>query len=316
MSAKNLFHLLTKFILCFFRLVRYRNNWVPGYRSYRILLISLTLAGVLGSTNLAKACVTAFHVDQIKKTAHSDPSIDVSGDDEVDAYRGTGGLLLPSSYSGDSTSKKVVAQCLDCVWRYTVYCQQGRGGFCAHAVTTCPPGQVRYRVWFGKSNQTTKVVGTVCWGFSKPVTRKDIESELHNSTLRYVPALNPGVAPKGSTYTSVPIFVWSGQPQLFSPKPMYLAGHQVQIRATALWQWCWGDGTVQWTSVPGSMLPKPTLFHRYLKAGSYQVQVRTVWQATYVVPGIGSFNASSDGIGQNAQFSIRVKASRAVLVTQ
>jgi hypothetical protein len=262
MSAKVIFQLLTKFSWCFFRLVRDPNRWVGTNRRYLVLLMALALAGLLGSTNLAQARVTDFYSEQIKTTVHSDPSIDVSGDDEVDAYRGTGGLLLPSSYSGNSSSKKIVAQCLDCVWRYTVYCQQGRGGFCAHAVTTCPSGQVRYRVWFGKSEQTTKVVGTVCWGFSKPTTRTDIESELRNSALRYVPVLNPGVAPKGSTYTSVPIFVWSGQPQLFSPEPMYLAGHQVQIRATALWQWRWGDGTVQWTSVPGSRLPKPTLSHR------------------------------------------------------
>ncbi len=246
----------------------------------------------------------------------TDGSVNVSGDDETDAYRGTGGLLLPSSYSGDSSAKRTIARCIECIWRYTVYCEQSSGGFCAHAVNTCPHGEVRYRVWFGKSNQTTKVVGTVCWGFGQPATRRDIESQVNNSALRYVPALNPGVAPHGSTYTSVPIIVWSGQPAVFNPKPMYLAGHQVQIRANAMWQWRWGDGTAQWTSVPGAKYPKRTLSHQYLKAGEYQVQVRTVWQATYWVAGIGRFSASGDQIGQNAQFPILVRASHAVLVAQ
>ena len=281
-----------------------------------LLLSFLALAGPFGLADFAHASERINQGESINTAVRSDDSIDVSGDDEVDAYRGTGGLLLPSSYSGGSSSKKIVAQCLDCRWRYTVYCQQSRGGFCAHAVTTCPHGQVRYRVWFGKSNQSTKVVGTVCWGLAKPATRRDIEAQLSNSALRYVPALAPGVAPKTSTYTSVPIIVWSGQPSVFSPKPMYLAGHQVRISATAMWQWRWGDGTTQWTLTPGGLSQKRSLSHQYLKAGIYQVHVRTVWQATYLVPGIGSFRAVGDQIRQNAQFPIVVKASHAVLVAR
>jgi len=44
------------------------------------------------------------------------------------------------------------------------------------------------------------------------------------------------------------------------------------------------------------------------------VHVRTVWRATYVVKGVGTFTSSGDLISQNAQFSIQVKSGRAVLV--
>lgn len=244
----------------------------------------------------------------------TDSSVDVTGDDSVDAYRGTGGLLLPSSYSGSASSRKKIAECLDCIWRFTIYCDQEASGFCAHALTTCPRGEIRYRVWFGKVNQASRVVGTVCWGISKPATRRDVETEVNDSALRYVPTLNPGVAPHGGTFTSVPINVWAGQPVVFTPAPMYLAGHQVRIRALATWQWNWGDGSTIWTTKSGSKYPFGSLRHQYLQPGKYRVQVHTLWRATYEVKGIGTFTSAGDLIHQNAQFSIQVKSARAVLV--
>jgi len=278
------------------------------------ILVTAVAAASLCSGSAFGAPVNQVRGNQVKTVTHADETIDVSGDDTVDAYRGTGGLLLPRSFSGDSSAKKTIAQCLGCTWRYTVYCEQGHNGFCAHAVSTCPRGEVRYRVWFGKTRESTKVVGTVCWGAGKPATRRDFETEVNSSALRYVPALNPGVAPRGSTYASVPIVVWSGQPAIFIAKPMYLAGHPVQIQASAMWQWVWGDGSSQWTSVPGRKFPRRSLSHQYLKAGRYLVRVRTLWRATYFVSGIGSFSAAGDLIGQNAQLSIQVKSARAVLV--
>jgi len=246
----------------------------------------------------------------------TEETVDVSGDDDSDAYRGTGGLLLPSSYSGSASSRKTIASCLNCVWRYTLYCQQSSMGFCAHAVITCPNGKVRYRVWFGKTNQTTKVVGTVCWGVSKPATRREIEQQVNSSAVRYVPALMPGVSPRGSTLTSVPIIVWSGQPAVFTPKPMYLAGHEVRIRATAVWQWVWGDGSSLWTGMPGGQYPNRALTHQYRKQGHYNVQVRSIWRATYFVAGLGSFTTAGNLVGQTKQFPVLVRSGHAVLVAR
>jgi len=277
------------------------------------------MAGLVAASCLTSASgVPADRVtgNLVKSVTRADGTITVSGDDTVDAYRGTGGLLLPTSYSGDGSAKKTIAECLSCIWRYTIYCEQGMDGFCAHAVATCPRGDIRYRVWFGKSSESTKVVGTVCWGAGKPATRRDFETEINTSALRYVPSLNPGVAPRGSTYTSVPIVAWSGQPANFNARPMYLAGHQVQIQASAMWQWIWGDGSSQWTSTPGIKFPRHTLSHQYRKAGLYRVRVRTVWRATYFVPGIGSFSATGDVISQSAQLPIQVKSAKAVLVAK
>ena len=282
----------------------------------QILAISLIICALFSGPTRATADSADLISQSFVEVDRPDGSIDVSGDDTEDAYRGTGGLLLPSSYSGNGSSRKTIATCLGCVWRYTVYCQQGAKVFCAHAVTTCPRGQVRYRVWFGKTRQTTKVVGTTCWGVGKPATRRDIETQVNSSSLRYVPALNPGLAPSGNTLTSVPILVWSGQPEIFTPQPMNLAGHRVQIRATAMWRWIWGDGTAQWTSIAGGRYPKRAVSHKFLRAGRYQIQVQTVWRASYLVPGVGTFAATGDPIQQSAQLPITVRVGRAVLVAR
>lgn len=277
-----------------------------------VLCLSFTLCGFMDSNAVAK---NRQHF-VLNSMVQSDGSIDVSGDDTADAYRGTGGLLLPSSYSGTGKSRQAIGSCLDCIWRYTVYCDASSAVLCAHAVSTCSSGQIRYRVWFGKVNELEKMVGSVCWGVGKPATRRDFETQMASSVLRYVPALKPGVAPGGSTYTSVPIMVWSRQPAVFKPAAMYLSGNRVQIRATAMWQWLWGDGSAQWSASPGAQFPKHTISHQYRKAGRYKVQVRTVWRATYEVPGIGSFSTQGELINQNAQFSMIVRSGRAVLVAQ
>ena len=247
-------------------------------------------------------------------SVQTDNPIAVSGDDTSDAYHGTGGLLLPASYSGTSSSRRTIADCMDCFWRYTIYCSQGATGLCAHAVSTCPVGKIRYRVWFGNSLNELEVVGSLCWGLGEPLTRRDVETKISQSALRYVPALNPGVAPKASTFTSVPIIVWAGQHSLFIPKPMVLSGRRVEIKARAMWQWIWGDGSAQWTTNPGIRYPGRTLMHQFAKAGRYQIEVKTLWQATYSVAGIGVFAVSSDLIQQSKKFPIEVRTGRAVLV--
>jgi len=252
----------------------------------------------------------------ISSVVKSDTTVDVSGDDSLDAYRGTGGLLLPTTFSGNGSTRKQIASCLECVWRYTLYCDRSSDVFCGHAVTTCRSGQIKYRVWFGKTRLLTKVVGSVCWGKGRPATRSELETQVNSAAIRHVPALKPGVAPRGSTYTSVPILVWSGQPAMFKPELMFLGGHRVQIRATALWHWVWGDGKGEWTAAPGAAYPLRSLGHQYRKPGTYRVRVSTVWQANYEVSGIGTFAARGDLITQSAQFPVNVLSARAVLVAK
>ncbi|NBU32693.1 MAG: hypothetical protein EBS36_05950 [Actinobacteria bacterium] len=283
-------------------------------RKHRCFIILLLLLTVLldGSGALARTVSTeSVRLTGLLKVDNTN----VSGDDETDAYTGTGGLLLPSNYSGTASSRHTIANCLDCFWKYTIYCAKGVVGLCAHAVTTCAPGQIRYRVWFGHSPTSLQIVGSVCAGYTRPATRRQIEKTIQDSAIRYVPELAPKISPPRRTLTTLPIYAYSGQQQRFSPAPMNLAGHQVRLTAQATWLWDWGDGTRLWTNQSGSLRPDSGISHTYRRAGQFKIVVRTLWQAKYTVLGIGTFTASGEAVTQQKTLSIRVLATRGVLVS-
>lgn len=240
---------------------------------------------------------------------------DVSGNNSMAAYVGTGGLLLPDSFSGSKSTKSAVADCLGCTWRYTIYCMQGANAPCKHAVTSCPRGSLLYRVWFGRSASTVAVIGSVCWGSSQPVTRRQVEGRVDDYVVRYIPALKPDFDPPGGSLTSVPVIFWTGQPTVFRPPSFTLSGHSVSITAKPTWRWVWGDGASAWKSVAGAQYPSRQITHQYRSPGSYNVSVTAVWQATYTVSGVGTFDVAGDVLRQSRNLAVPIKSARTVLVS-
>lgn len=239
---------------------------------------------------------------------------DVSGNNAIAAYVGTGGLLLPGSFSGSTTRKSAVARCTGCTWKYTVYCSHGSDVPCKHAVTSCPRGTLRYRVWFGTSPELLSVIGSVCWGNATPVTRRSMEQKIDDYVVRYVPALKPGFDPPGGSLTSVPVIFWTGQPTQFKPPKFSLSGHKVAITAKPTWRWSWGDGASAWKSVAGAQYPSRQVTHQYRNPGNFKVAVTTVWEAEYTVSGIGTFEVTGEVVQQTKEFIVPIKSAQTVLV--
>ena len=227
----------------------------------------------------------------------------VTGDDEIDAFVGTGGLLLPSSFSGSQKNRHAVANCLNCVWRFSVYCAQDSQEMCAHAAITCPVGKIRYRIRFSRIGETPMTIGSVCWGSSKPMTREKMGLEIKERVARYLPDLEMGITPSPRTITMVPIIVWSGQkPEIRLPH-FRLGGFNVSVIASATWLWSWGDGTRTWTRQSGKRFPSTQLTHQFRRAGTFNVSVRSYWFGQYLVSGIGKFPAIGGPIEQfDSQF--------------
>jgi len=240
---------------------------------------------------------------------------DVGGNNSIAAYVGTGGLLLPDSFSGSSQTKSAVADCLGCDWRYTIYCRQGANTPCKHAVTSCPRGSLLYRVWFGRTPTTVSVIGSVCWGSSEPVTRRQVESRIDDYVVRYIPALRPGFDPPGGSVTSVPVIFWTGQPTSFKPPSFSLSGHSVSITAVPTWRWTWGDGVAVWKSVAGAQYPSRQITYQYRRPGNYDVGVTSVWQAKYTVSGIGTFEASGEVLRQTGKLAVPIRSAKTVLIS-
>ena len=239
---------------------------------------------------------------------------DVAGDNSISAYVGTGGLLLPDSFSGSKATKTSVADCLGCTWRYTIYCMQGANSPCMHAVTSCPRGSLLYRVWFGQTPGTVSVIGSVCWGSTEPITRHQVERRIDDYVVRYIPTLRPGFDPPGGSLTSIPVIFWTGQPTSFRPPPFTLSGHSVSITARPTWRWIWGDSALAWKSVAGAQYPSRQITHQYRSPGTYEVSVTTVWQAQYTVSGIGTFDVSGEVLRQSRDLVVPIESAKTVLI--
>jgi len=241
-------------------------------------------------------------------------STDVTSDNEMVAYIGTGGLLLPESFSGSSDVRFQVANCLGCTWRYTIYCMQNSDAPCLHAVMSCPAGSLLYRVGFGLTPSAINVIGSVCWGSSQPLTRSLAEANVRDYAIRYLPKLAPGYAPPDGTLTSIPGIFWTGQPTILLPPSFNLSGRSIMITATPTWRWIWGDGSVIWKSVPGAPFPSREITHQFRSPGNYQTQVTTVWTASYTVSGLGTFDVTGELVRQTQTLEVAVKSARTVLV--
>ena len=263
---------------------------------------------------IAGAVALAFSITAIGVTASFGNDVDVSGNNTLAAYVGTGGLLLPGSFSGSSSTKRSVADCDGCTWKYTIYCTQDSNTPCKHAVTSCPRGSLLYRVWFGRTPTTLATIGSVCWGSNKPLTKREVESRIDDQVIRYVPALQPGFDPPGGSLSSIPVIFWSGQPSKFKPPAFSVAGHKVSITATPTWHWKWGDGQSAWKKVPGAQYPSRQITHQYRTPATYNATVTTVWSAVYSVSGLGSFEASGEVLRQSQTLKVPIESARTVLI--
>lgn len=240
---------------------------------------------------------------------------DVDGNDSIDAYIGTGGLLLPDSYTGSRSQKHKVASCIDCVWRYTIYCMWTQSDVsCQHAVMSCPKGKLRYRVWFGRSAGTLAQIGSVCIGKSSPVTRKSVERMIKQRLLKYVPKLAFRLQPSQKSLVTIPMIGYVTSASTYKPKSFDLSGYDVQIRAKAKYRWDWGDGSTRWYASRGGPYPNKTISHTYRISKKFVVRVSTEWSANYTISGIGEFAVGGEAVHQTLTKQVAILEAHSRLV--
>ena len=239
--------------------------------------------------------------------------ISVVGDDERDAYVGTGGLVLPTSFTGSQEQRKSVSECLGCRWTYRVQCASDLHDMCMQAALSCPATTIRYEVWFQKLTSSPAQIGTVCWGNAKPPTRVSISRELAQRRLEYVPDLKSGVLPSRETVQGLTNYFWTGQPHSYQSPAMTLSGLSVRVSAEPLWRWVWGDGTIQWTRSPGAVSRASSVAHKFTKPGRYRISVTTIWQATFSVEGLGTFPVVGPDIRQTDAIWLQVHGRHVAL---
>jgi hypothetical protein len=231
---------------------------------------------------------------------------EVSGDDDLDAFIGTGaGLLLDSSFSGGDSARQRIATCPGCRWSLQPHCGEDNS-FCLARRIDCPTGTQEMTVWFAEAGEPLRLRGTTCIGPAGPRMAQDVATEVADRVVTHVPALAPSVRPS-PVLAQVPARVSSGQPAVMGARTMTLAGATVTLDASAVWIWTWGDGSTTSTS-------KPTLTRQWPRAGRHTVAVKARWSGWFTVDGLGPFPAGGSKVEQEAVVQIDVRPARSVLV--
>lgn len=242
---------------------------------------------------------------------------DVRGDDERDAYLGTGGLILPTTV--DPETRREVATCPGCRWRLSTPCEVPGAGTafdgqptCLSVVRGCRGGRL-LRPWFQGQGQPWRALDLVCVGPGGPVTVAEVGRAVRAGFEQGIPELRPGFQPAQGILTQVPVVFDSGQQAGARTWQFDVLDRDVTLSATPLWSWQFGDGAGRDTSDPGGRYPHLGVAHVYRRAGDYRVACTTTWEATFVVDGLGPFRVIEPVIQREVR-RIAVGEGRALLV--
>lgn len=265
-------------------------------RTLRLVLMALAIVLAvpitLGSTSTVSADIT------------------VIGDDDQDAFVGTGSLLLPPQIATDF--REVAATCPGCTWRSVVQCEMTSAGACRGPARLCGPDGYWLRVFLTRPDGTEINLGAACFGSVGPVSRETAEAQLRDRIVALVPELRAWRQPPGRVLPHLPVVFGVTQSEQPLMESFTLVGLPFELTARPRWAWDFGTASLA-TSSAGRRWPHSTVDHVYRGSGTAQVRVTAVWEATYEVAGVGPL-AVDEPVTQRTSLDVPVGQGRAVLV--
>lgn len=240
--------------------------------------------------------------------AHAD--ITIIGDDDQDAFVGTGSLLLPPQIATDY--REVAAACPGCTWRSVIQCEMTSAGACRGPARLCGPDGYWLRVFLTRPDGTELNLGAACFGSGGPVSRETAEQQLRDRIIALVPELRAWRQPSGSVLPHLPVVFGVTQSEEPLMESFTLAGLPIDLTARPRWVWDFGTESLSTISA-GRRWPDTTIDHTYRSAGVAPVRVTAVWNGSYVVAGIGPL-LIDEPVTQSAALEVPVGQGRAVLV--
>ncbi len=230
--------------------------------------------------------------------------VGIIGDDERDAFVGSGSLILPPQVFHDG--RVDASDCLGCSWRAVVQCEMTTAGSCRGPARLCGPNGTWLRVYLTRPGAGERDLGAACYSEDGPVSRWRVEGSLRESMTEFVPALRPSRRPAGDALVQLPVYVDAGQEAGAREIDTTIVDLPVHLRLEPVWRWDFGDGR----RVTGDV---PTADHTYRQARTALVRVATIWRGTYWVAGLGPLAVDAPVI-QEASMAVPVGQGRAVLV--
>ena len=218
--------------------------------------------------------------------------VEVVGDDDADAFVGTGGVLLPAGV--DERTRRQVADCPGCRWRLTSPCVDTELGnafdgqrSCQAAPTNCPDGTLR-RAWHDPGSGTWRNLGLVCIT-ERVHTVQSMGREARALLRQGVPPVDVLSLPAAGAVTQMPTFFSCRQTSAPIVLVRDLGGYQVRLEARPTWTWSFGDGVERVVHEAGALRAGTDIAHTYRRPGRWEVVCRTAWDAEFTVDGVGPF---------------------------
>lgn len=246
----------------------------------------------------------------------ADPSVDVVTQGE-DAYLVSGRFLLTDAVSDSASTAAKAASCIGCKWHLQKICPdpanspQHFGYNCSKPETyTCAGGASRYQIWFLDSGLWKpgdwQLRGTSCIGPKGPKPITQLQTEVLDTAVGYLPDLKLQLRPKVNSLVNLPTKVLVKSPNVFRFE-VVVAGVLVQVNATASYRYEFQDGNTITTI-------NREINHVYRSRGKYPIKVTAIWQATWQTPLHGNNPVPGDQLTQQQIIDADVIAARGRLV--
>ncbi len=236
--------------------------------------------------------------------------VTIIGDDDQDAFVGSGSLLLPPQIATDY--RWAAANCPGCVWRSVIQCEMTTAGSCRGPARLCGPDGYWLRVFLTRPGGAEINLGAACFGSGGPVSRVTAEALLRDRVVTLVPPLRAWRQPEGRALPHIPVVFGVDQAEQDLTASFDLIGLPVDLTARVRWVWDFGNSSLSTTSA-GRPWPRETISHAYRRSGSAQAVVTAVWEATYEIAGVGPLPVA-EPVTQRADLTLTVGQGRAVLV--
>jgi len=240
--------------------------------------------------------------------AHAD--VTIIGDDDRNAFVGSGSLLLPPQIS--TYGRETAAECPGCVWRSVIQCEMTSAGACRGPARLCGVDGYWLRIYVTRPDGVEIDLGAACFGPGGPVSRESVEGVIRDRIVARVPDLKPWRQPAGRALPHVPVIFGVSEQEVPVTDAFEVLGLSITLTARPRWVWDFGSESVA-TLSPGRRWPHPTITHTYRQTGDAVVNVTAVWEATYEVGGVGPLDVAEPVVQRDAT-TVRVGQGRAILV--
>lgn len=243
-------------------------------------------------------------------TDRAHASVEVIGDDEQDAFVGSGSLLLPPQIATDW--RRSAASCPGCRWRSVIQCVMTTAGSCRGPARLCGVDGFWLRIFLTGPDGVERNLGAACFGPSGPVRREVAEALLADEVRALVPPLRTWRQPEGQVLPHLPVVFGVTQSESAIERSFEIIGLPIELIASPRWIWDFGGSTLHTVSA-GRPWPDQTIDRTFRRSGEMPVAVKAVWSATYTVAGVGPLEVV-EPVTQDADVTVPVGQARAVLV--